>query len=76
MEKTRATDTEKRHNILEKGRFLLADYCKISVGRICTRSTKYNINWPNYEPNVRKKGRNTVINRAELLNENLEPDAV
>ncbi len=55
MKKTRATDTEKRHNILEKGRFLLADYCDISVGRICTRSTKYNINWPNYEPNVRKK---------------------
>jgi hypothetical protein len=30
-EKTRATDTEKRHNILEKGRFLLADYCEIGV---------------------------------------------
>ncbi len=27
-EKTRATDTEKRHSILEKGRFLLADYCE------------------------------------------------
>ncbi len=31
MGKTRATDTEKRHNILEKGRFLLANYCEIGV---------------------------------------------
>jgi hypothetical protein len=31
MEKMRATDTEKRHNILEKGRFLLADYCEIGI---------------------------------------------
>jgi hypothetical protein len=27
----RATDTEKRHNILEKGRFLLADYYEIGT---------------------------------------------
>jgi hypothetical protein len=31
MRKTRATDTETRHNILEKGRFLLADYCEIDT---------------------------------------------
>jgi hypothetical protein len=39
MGKTRATDTEKRNNILEKGRFLLADYCEIGV-EICTKRTE------------------------------------
>jgi hypothetical protein len=31
MGRTRATDTEKRHSILEKGRFLLANYCEIGT---------------------------------------------
>jgi hypothetical protein len=37
--KTIATDTEKRHNILEKGRFLLADCCKIGVNELRLNET-------------------------------------
>ncbi len=43
MEKTSATDTEKRHSILEKGRFLLADYCENYV--------KYGPKYDQYEAN-------------------------
>ncbi len=52
MGKTRATDTVKRHNILEKGRFLLADYCKIGVlekGRFLIKAGRITKrNEPNY----------------------------
>ncbi len=41
MGKTRATVTEKRHNILEKGQFLLADYCEIGVSELGMTNEKY-----------------------------------
>ncbi len=53
MGKTNATDTEKRHNILEKGRFLLADYCQIDV-KICMKRAELQLQ---YEAKYKAKDR-------------------
>jgi hypothetical protein len=56
MGKTRATVTEKQHNILEKGRFLLADYCEIGVSELGFLAE--------YQRNIEEKGR---ITRRQIL---------